>query len=314
MSCLVSRRSPLLLLLATAVACGQTLVETEVRLSLEDPGGGAAASRRRAAAADACGAEAEACTPANLAGRIYSAGAMWGELGPDAFGITMLGATDDVIQDPSEGIGGTLEFSLIESTTLAGKYAAPGGGSEAKLISRMEFNYDYLDAELTIDPAVGPAAGTYVVRTVFVTEATAPDVEGTMRRGDKLIRTPEEGSFRWCNSALCSESRDEVADGLIQVPRLVEYQHPGQGNPSYAPFVVPLSNQLQLSGDDLATAGSTWSLQFDMTDAALLSTPPAQLTSQSDLLAAFELSYEPDQQHAGETTAISAVLDFVPGP
>lgn len=47
-----------------------------------------------------------------------------------------------------------------------------------------------------------------------------------------------------------------------------------------------------------------------MTDAVLLHAPPKTFADLPDLLAAFELSYEPDQQHAGEMTAISASLEL----
>lgn len=118
---------------------------------------------------------------------------MWGELGPGAFAITMLGADDDVIEDPSHGIGGV------------------------------------------IDTGGGPIDGAVLVRTVFVTEATAADVAGTMRRGDKLVKLPGDSRFRWCDASGCSEDRDAVAAGVIAEPKLVDYVFPGQETPPATP-------------------------------------------------------------------------------
>jgi hypothetical protein len=290
-----------------AAGCGGDgrLVGNEVQLSL----GSGAALRP---APGACGAGATECTPDNLAGRIYSANVMWGELGPGAQGITVLGANEDVILDPSHGMGGVLEFSLVENTVFAGAHWSPGPGSDARRVPRMEFNYDYLDAALRLE-AGGAADGSYVVRTVFVTEATAADVDGTMLRGDKLIRRGDETRFQWCNATACSSDRAEVAVGLIRETKLVEHIHPGDGNPSYIPFSVPLANELRLTGDDLDTAGSVWSAAFDMTAAVRLHAPPETIATPSELLAAFELSYDPDQQHAGEMTRISVRLTYAPG-
>lgn len=281
----------------------------QVRLSLA---GTSAARASGGSAAAPCGAGATACTPDNLAGRIFSGNVMWGELGAGAFGITVIGADDDVIRDPSHGMGGVLEFSLIDSTTLAGAHASPGAGSEGRIVPRMEFNYDYLDATLTV-AAGSPVDETYVVRTVFVTEATASDVSGTMHRGDKLVRRADEPMFRWCGASACAAERDAVSGALVQEAKLVDYVDPGDGNPAYVPFAIPLANEVRLTGDELATPGSTWSVAFDMTNAVVLGRGPETFATEADLVAAFELSYSPDQQHGGEMTDIAVELTYVRG-
>ncbi len=261
---------------------------------------------------EACSETASSCTPTNLEGRIFSGGAMLGELGEGAFQITMLGATDDIILDPSSGIGGTLEFSLIDSTVLSGKYAVPSEEDmpDPPIITRMEFSYDYLDATFTLENTAGGATldKTFTIRTVFVTEATADDVSGTMSRGDKLIKTSEETTFRWCNSSGCAATRTDVAEGLIQESKLVDYEFPGQGNPEYIPFSVPISPSFTVTYEELTAEGNVWVVDFDMTGAIVFATTPDALSTEPDLLASFELSYEPDQNNAGQETEISATL------
>lgn len=299
----------LLLSIPAFVACGggDELVATDVRLALTHADHTARALTGTAAVG-ACDASAELCTPTNLSGRIYSGGAMWGELGVDAFAITMLGADEEVISNPSQGSGGSLEFSVLDGTVLGGQYAAPDAGSEAKIVSRMEFNYDYLDATVELEVPGSPMAGTWVIRTVFVDTATSSDVDGTMHRGDKLVRRAEEATFEWCDRGACSSMRSDEA---IQEPKLVDYVYPGDGNLAYIPFAVPVSNELMLTGDELREGGGMWSAAFDMTGAVRFSSPPAAILSRSDLLESFELRYAPDQAHPDDHTTISVNLEFL---
>ena len=71
--------------LAFLAACSGDLVSTEVALTLEDP----AAVGSGLSADGACAGDALACTPTDVSGRLFAGGVMWGELGPDAFHITM---------------------------------------------------------------------------------------------------------------------------------------------------------------------------------------------------------------------------------
>lgn len=269
---------------------------TTLHQGLETPDGGTF---------DGCPAGVSVCTPYNLTGRIKRARAMWGQLGPDARSITLLGVPSNE-SEPADA--GPLEFSLMAATTLPGAYDAPESGSTAKPITRMEFDYEYLDAVVELG-AGGPMDGAWVIRTVFVTQASAPDVDGVMQRGDKLIRAWDETAFQWCGPSGCSAQRDAVG-GPTQEAKLVGYVFPGQGDPDFIPFAVPLSNALSLTGDQLNTAGQTWALSFDMHHAVLLHAAPEGLADRAALLAAFELSYEPDQQHAGQQTEISASLSL----
>jgi len=181
-------------------------------------------------------------------------------------------------------------------------------------VPRLEFSYDYLDATLALDgPINGGSAATWQVRTVFVTEAEADDVSGTMYRGDKLVRGPGESAWRWCNAATCSEDRAAVAEGLVTEAKLVDYIYPGQGDPDYIPFAVPLDPPLSLSASQINTPESLWSCGFDMVDAVRLHATPETIATPQALLAALELAYDPDQQHAGTEVRISASVSFSQG-
>lgn len=302
---------PLAFLFGCADDGGGSLVTTKVRLALDrattlDP-------MRVDRATVPCEATSTSCTPENLAGRIFSGGAMWGQLGPGAFNVTMLGATDEVINNPSQGIGGTMNFSLIEATLLDGKYAAPPVGNEQKPVTRMEFMYDYIDATFTL-AGTSTLDGKYTIRTIMVKEATASDVEGTMKLGDKLLRKADESAFKWCNAAGCDGQRAKVESGLIADAKVRDYQYPGQGNANYVPFVVPVKPEFKVSGDALNTAGSLWSVKYNMDGALHFSKTPDQFANLSDIVDAFELRYEPDQAHAGQwQSEISVDLQFVKG-
>ncbi|NOX49561.1 MAG: hypothetical protein GXP16_03375, partial [Gammaproteobacteria bacterium] len=172
--------------------------------------------------------------------------------------------------------------------------------------------YDYLDATFTLSGTADSANmdNSFVIRTVFSATASADDVTGTMQLGDKLIRTSTETQFSWCDDTNCSDVRSDVAGNLITEAKLVNYTYPGDGNPNYVPFVVPISNNLTVSHAQLTTPESWWEVTFDMTNAIQFSLKPESISNRPSLLEAFELVYEPDQQNAGQATAISAKLLF----
>lgn len=310
---------------ALASCSGPERVSARVRLTMDGPapvavvaprdiGAGAGESASRAGA---CGLGTTRCTPRNLAGRIFSAGVLWGRPGPGASMIDLL-APPAGKGGPGRGgdgwdgaLGGTQEFSLVDATMVATGYEVPDeDGEPRRPIERVELQFDFLDASLAFEPGSGPLAGrSFVVRTVFAESAEAGDTAGTMRRGDKLLRADGETSFRWCNASGCATERAAVEDGLVREAKLVGYERPGQGNPNYVPFVVPLVPQVEISHERLATEGNTWSVSFDMTHAVVFRESPAQLTGDAALLDAFELSYEPAKgQGTGERTEISARL------
>ena len=266
------------------------------------------------AAAPVCAGDVDYCTPTNLSGIIFKAVAVWGPLGPGARSITLLGGTDGHPND-NQRRGGTVAFSLTDDEIVASSYEEVEGDGGARPLSRLEFYYDYVDTtlELAGPLAAGAPSATYKVRTVFVSEATASDVQGTMFQGDKLVLVPGAARWQWCSAAACSEDRAAVADGLVTEAKLVDHVHPGQGPVHYIPFTVPLDPPLSLSAAQINTPQSLWTCAFHMTDAVRMNAPPEGLDSPQALLAAFELAYEPDQQHAGDEVRISARVDFTAG-
>ena len=293
-------------------ACKQNLVAADYKFGI------AGRAEQGLAAADVgessgCSAGASACAPDDLGGRIFSGGAMWGELGPEAYNLTMIGATPEVILNPSTGKGGSLSFSLLEGTTLSSEFWAPEATAPEKSISRMEFNFDYVDATIELKAGT-PVDGRYIVRTVFVSDARAPDVEGTMKRGDLLLRQPNDLKFLWCGGNGCLPDREQVTDRIVD-SSLVSYIYPGQGNPDYVPFVVPLSNSLKLSGEQLNTPSQVWKLDFDMTGSVQLRQPPEDIVDLPSLMRAFQLSWS-DGTSMGTppTRTIAVSLNLVSKP
>ena len=175
----------------------------------------------------------------------------------------------------------------------------------------MEFYFDYLDTTITLSGTSDAQSmdDTFVIRTVFAETATETDVSGTMMQGDKLIRSSAETTFRWCNNTTCSETRDDVESGIIQDIGLVNHEFPGQGNPNYITFSVPVTNDFSVTHAQLVTPGSWWDVTFDMTNAILFSSAPSAVDSRSTLLNIFSLDYNPDQENTTQET-ISVELIF----
>lgn len=243
----------------------------------------------------ACTGAVTACSPTNLQGRIYSASVMLGPLGDSAYGMTWLGATDDIINDPSTGKGGTLEFNLTDQTTFSGKISIP---TEAKMpspptISRAELNFDYVDATFTLSGTTG-VDGAYTVRTIFVTDTTVDDVTGTLYRADKMVKAPGETAFKWCNATTCSADRTAVATGLLTDSTLKNYQHPGQGNLNYPPYSVNLKEDLSVTYAQISSTTNVWTLDFDLASAVQFEAMPSTFDSVSDVVQNFKLKYAPN--------------------
>lgn len=306
--------------------CSQKLVGADYRFSLEGKNSlaqglkesdGGASAPDAGSVASGCSASALTCTPDNLEGRIFSGGVMWGELGPagSAENVTLIGETADVILDPSKGRGGVLEFSLKEATTLASQHWAPPADAPEKPLERMEFNFDYLDATFELVDA-GALNGRYVIRTVFVSEAESDDVEGAMVRGDLLVKLPNESKFKWCGDNGCREVRDDVQSVIVQ-SAIASHVFPGQGNPEYVTYSVPLKNKLRLSGAQLNEANALWTLDFDITNGVNWAQSIQNAMDVPSLLRAFRLSYDSrGGQGSNSQTDISVTLGrrSIPSP
>jgi len=261
----------------------------------------------------ACTASATSCTPTNMEGRIYSANVMLGELGGSGgFGMTWLGATDEVIKDPSTGSGGTLTFDLGEETTFSGKIAIP---TEKEMptpptIDRVELNFDYLDVAFTLTGTSGGTAdGDYVVRTVFVDEATVEGFTEKLLRGDKLLQAPGETTFKWCNTTTCSATRATVATGLIVDSTLVDYEPAAQGNRAYPPYSIGLTEALTVTYPQISSLTNVWTLDFDLASAIQFTLAPSTFTTARDALTNFKLKYDPQSADADDRIKATLTIE-----
>ena len=264
--------------------------------------------------APSCSATNLSCTPTNIEGRIYSASIMLGPLGPAAFGMTLLAGNDEILKDPSKGHGGTTYFNLRDSPLFTGKITIPTAEEmpSPPVVSRIELSYDYLDVEFTLQGSA--IDGTYRVREVFARTATAADVTGEMQRGDKLISTPQDPSWKWCNATQCSADRASVALGLLVEQDFVNYVQPRDGNPYYLPYVVEFTETMNVSHEQISSPANVWRVDFDLRNAILFHSEPAGFTDIMSALAAFHLSFAPNQQQGnGESSpSIRAKLEIGP--
>jgi len=242
-----------------------------------------------------------------MQGQIYSANVMLGA--SNGFGMTWLGANDEVIKDPSTGKGGTLVFNLGEETTFSGKIAIP---SEKEMptpptIDEVELNFDYLDVSFTLTGTSGGTAdGDYVVRTVFVSEATVEGFTDTLLRGDKLVKGPGETTFKWCNTMACSATRTTVATGLLVDSDLVDYEPAAQGNPAYPPYSVGLTETLTVTHAQIASVTNVWTLDFDLANAIQFTAAPSTFANVRDVVNNFSVKFDPTSESA--ETRIKAAL------
>ncbi len=242
----------------------------------------------------ACASGSLSCTPEDLGGRLFSGGAMLNST--EGYNITLIGASESVIEDPSQGMGGTIAFSLLGQTVFGSSYSAPGEDhfEGNPNITEMEFNFDYLDAEFTLTGTSGGGADdTWIVRTVYATTATADDVSGTMQKGDKLIKADGRTNFQWCNAGGCSDTRSAVASGIYQDAAIVGFSPPAQGNQNYVRFEVTLSTPLTPTFAQLDAGGITWVANFNVANAITFAATPATLGSRQAVLNAFQLEDDP---------------------
>ena len=248
---------------------------------------------------EACGGGRIVClTPDNLSGRIYSGSFMVGGLdrGQPGYALTTVGHSAEVRHRPDLGRGGVMTFDINESTDFSGDYSCCGGDidypeGDLAVISRIELNFDYLDVTFTVPQEAGPAVAgqTYVIRQVYVDEATAPDVDGTMSVGDKLIRRADEATFRWYDTEHDSHAQRPASP--VQAPN-IELPRDEHGNPHYATFAVPLQDQDMLPFSREEAEQGNWLIRvlFDLSDGAVFELDDwAEADEEWDLIRAFHL-------------------------
>lgn len=250
---------------------------------------------RAAVAATACDDAATRCTPQNVTGDLCYAFLGLGQLGGDYFPMTWLAPESSFPDGPRSGTCSSVQFDLLASTSVTGRIKIPGAAGDmpaSQAIIRAELMFNYVDVEVALPD---PLAGTWTVRTVYATSATAPDVDGAMQKGDKLLRTAGEAAFRWCNASACSGRRDEVAAGIVQDRTVTDAVHPGQGNPDYVNVTANLYPEVPVSYGLLEDGSKTWTLDFSVTDAVVWAAPPATFTGEPSMLAAFRLKFGPNR-------------------
>ncbi len=253
-----------------------------------------------------CSSSSTTCTPSGLSGRVYAAGAMLGGLGNDAYSLTFLADSDEVIQDPSVGYGGTLLFDVLNDDPVSGKASIPSEGKMPAnpVVDSVEFRFDYLDSKIKLTGTSG-ADGEYTVRTVFVTAATSDDVTGTMYRGDKLIKGSSDTKFKWCSAAGCSETRPTTP---YQVQSLLDWEPRGQGGEYYpiVDFDILAADQKTFDHATLADTTKIWKVDLNVTDVVTWSSAPSGFTTVAQIVQNFGLDYDSD-----DGDSLTATFDIV---
>lgn len=262
-----------------------------------------------------CGASDTACTPSNLQGRVYAAGAMLGGGGgPGGFSMTFMADSDAVTQDPSEGKGGTIIFDVLLDDPVSGKAAIP---SEAEMptnnkVTSIEFKFDYLDTTFVLTGTSGVDA-TYTVRTVFVSEATASDVTGTMYRGDKLIMASGETAFKWCDSSGCSTTRPTSPYQQSAIASWTPFE---QGGVEYTTVSFDIADDAQktFSYATLSDVSKVWTVDLAVANAITFSAAPSTFDAVKTIVDKFAFAYTPSSDGSAGTSALTATFDIADAP
>jgi hypothetical protein len=235
----------------------------------------------------------------NLVGDLCYAILSLGDLGPGMFAMTWLAPADTFPNGPTSGTSSTVQFSLASPSVVSGQILVPTRPADMptrQQIIRAELAFNYVDA--TFDVA-GTLDGTFTIRTVYATTATAPDTTGTMYRGDKLIRLPLESAFQWASAAGLATTRPTTP---YQDATVTDAVYAGDGNPDYVPVTANFPTALDVTHDLITDTSRVWTLSFDISSAIVWSTDPDAITAEADLVEAFRLKFGPNQSStSGET-------------
>lgn len=246
---------------------------------------------RAAANEDAPG---QRSTPVNLSGDLCYAILSLGELGPGMFGMTWLAPENTFPNGPHSGTCSTVKFNLSNPVTISSHIVVPETADDmpaSQMIIRAELSFNYVDATFQVNGT----SPEYTIRTVYASSATAPDVDGTMYRGDKLIRLPGETLFRWASASGTTTVRDAADSGIYTDVTVTDYQFPGQGNPDYVPVTANFHEALPVTWQLITDPTQLWTLEFDLSDAIVWAEDPALFTTPEQYVAAFRLKFGPNQ-------------------
>ena len=233
-------------------------------------------------------------SPDNLGGDLCYAILSLGDLGPGMYGMTWLAPEETFPNGPESGTCTTVQFDLANPVTISNSIVVPETADDMPdnpVISRAELNFNYVDAIFQINDT----APAYTIRTVYASTATAPDVTGAMKMGDKLIRLPGETEFKWANASGLSANRADVENGLYTDATVTGYEYPGQGNPDYVPVTANFHKELPVTWDLITDTTQIWTLGFDLSNAIVWATDPATFTTPQEFVAAFRLKFGPNQ-------------------
>lgn len=245
----------------------------------------------------ACEAAELSCTPTNLSGRIFAAGALLGNDsdGSKNYNMTFLADSLDIINRPDLNTHpeGTTSFDLSEPSTFSGLISIPTetGMPTNPVITRLETAFDYIDATVTLSGTAN-IDGTYVVRTVMRASANATDTDGMMSIGDKLIREDEETEFRWCASDGCTYTTrpsSPIQDTTILEADTGNDSEPG--NQNYVYYSIDLLEEVTTTYAELSDTTRLWTVDYDVTDALSFDAAPSTFDSELDLVMNFALEY-----------------------
>lgn len=258
-----------------------------------------------------CVASATSCTPTGLTGRVYAAGAsLGGSRDEDGYNMTFMAGSDAVIDDPSQGFGGTIEFDVIKDEPYSGKASIPSADAMPAnpIVSRIEFKADYFDTTFILTGT--GANGTYTVRTVFVTTATASDVTGTMQRGDKLIKASGETAFKWCTASGCTADRPTSP---YQQSAIASWVPSAQGGVYYTPIVFDIAEASQKTFDHATISDTTkiWEVDLGITNAITWGAAPSTFTNIQSIVQHFSLAYTPGTGSSEASSTLTATFDIV---
>jgi hypothetical protein len=240
-----------------------------------------------------------------------------GGKGSDGYSMTFMAATDEVIEDPSKGKGGSIIFDVSnEKVPYSGKASIPDEASMPSnpVVSSIEFKVDYLDTTFALT-GTGGVNGTYTIRTVYVSEATASDVTGTMYRGDKLIKSSTETAFKWCAASGCTATRPTLPyqHAAIASWTLAEGQ---QGGSDYVPvsFNIAADKQKVFTQSTLADTSKVWTVDLTVSNAVTFSAAPSTFTTVQQIVEKYSFAYTPGTSGADPSTALTASFDITDPP
>ncbi len=249
--------------------------------------------------ATVCSADATVCTPDNLSGRVFAAGAMLqSPQGGGGYNMTFLANSEGIIQDPSQESHpeGVLAFNLLNPVKFSGLISIPSEDNmpENPQINRVESYFDYIDATLTISGSGSTDLdGKHTIRTVFRKTATVDDVTGNeLRVGEKLIKKDGETTFRWCDTSSCTHTTrpdSPLVSSTIVSAAAEAGQREGNGN--YALYSIDFDAAFQVTYEQISDPSRLWTLTFNVTRALTFQNKISTYKTEAELVAGFELGY-----------------------